>query len=60
MKNPILRAQHYLDQAETMQRLACDETDPVSREALLDLAKSYTRLAARFLQIGKDTSEREH
>ena len=43
-----------------MQRFAGAQTNRVSRDAWRDLTKGHTRLAARFLQIGKDISERKH
>jgi len=57
MDNPLLKAQHYLDQADKMRRLAASENDETSRKALLELVKGYEKLAAKFLRIGQGATK---
>jgi hypothetical protein len=39
--------EHWLDRAREMRALAVQMSDPVSRDAMLDIAKNYEKLAER-------------
>ena len=49
MGTPLLTAQHYHDEANHLRELAVKEADLGARRALLQLADSYDRLCARFI-----------
>lgn len=59
MDSPFLKAQHYLDQAEKMRNLAMAEEDLAKRNALLEIAKGYERLAQKFLAEGQEKLDRK-
>ena len=59
MDGPLLKAQHYYDQAKKMHELAAAEEDETSRNALLGIAKGYERLASKFLQDGQAAVRQE-
>jgi hypothetical protein len=54
MDSPFLSAQHYLNQAQNMRKLAALEGDEASRNIFLELAKGYEKLSGRYLQIGEE------
>jgi hypothetical protein len=54
MENPLVRAQHYLDLARQMHRVARLEPDEDRRERLMDLAEEYSRLAENILRAVQD------
>ena len=53
METALLKAQHYYSQAKNMRALAAAEEDQASRDALLEIAKGYEKLASNFLQQGQ-------
>jgi hypothetical protein len=49
MKDPLVRAQHYRDQAAKLRAMAEAEDSPISRKSLLTLADQYDRLCNEML-----------
>lgn len=58
MDSAFLKAQHYMEQAANMRKLADAEQDETARNQLLDMMKGYERLAAKFMQMGEDANKR--
>ena len=50
MGTPLLKAQHYHDQARHIRELAAKEENENARRQLLQLAASYERLSEKFLE----------
>ena len=49
----IGRAQTYYERAESLRMLAAQDEQIETREALLAVARSYDRLATKFLDLAK-------
>jgi hypothetical protein len=49
MDGPLIKAQHYHDQAKRMRELAAQEDNNEARIALVQLADSYDRLSNKFM-----------
>jgi len=43
-----VKAQHYREQAENLRKLAAQDSNAETREALLSVALSYDRLSTKF------------
>ena len=58
MATPLLKAQHYHDQARHIRELAGKEENENARLQLLQLAASYERLSEQFLGEAGDAAGR--
>ena len=58
MSKPLLKAQHYHDQARHIRNLAGKEDNENARRQLLQLAASYERLSEKFLREAGDAAGR--
>jgi hypothetical protein len=43
-----IKADHYREQADNLRKLAALDSNEATRDALLDVARNYDRLSARF------------
>ena len=58
MVTPLLKAQHYHDQARHIRALAAKEENENARRQLLQLAASYEHLSEKFLGEAGDAAGR--
>ena len=54
MDDPFLKAQQFHDRAAKMRQMAAREEDWVARTALMEIARGYEHLAAKFLHRGRE------
>jgi hypothetical protein len=49
METDLIKAQHYRDEANTMRRLAAEETDAQTKNALVSMAEKYDILCQKLI-----------
>jgi hypothetical protein len=53
MDNNLTKAKHYRDQAENLRKLAAQDENTSTREALLSVARTHDRLYTKYLGLAK-------